>query len=289
MTAVEEFSRRTRLGRSAIVGATRGLGPLRGPLATTIGAAWHASRSPQERRRAARNFRRLNPALDLDAARRLARRSYRQYVEMIADSIWADALPNERILQVVHVTGREHLDTGGRGGILAISHFGNWDMAASAALALGVRMTTVMARIITPGLTRMVALSRQRKGLELFTPQQAARGLLRALRHGRFVALMVDIPEAGPTVTVPYCGGDVRFSAVPARLAAATGAPLLPVACWREGDHWMLEIQPPMETTPDDDDTAVMSRLAATLEPYVRRHPQQWYPFHEVYAHDAAG
>ncbi|MBV9101019.1 MAG: lysophospholipid acyltransferase family protein [Candidatus Dormibacteraeota bacterium] len=289
MSAAGDFTRRTRAGRATIVGATRALGPLRRPVAHTVGAAWHASRSSMERRRAARNFRRLIPALDADAAQRLARRSYRQYVEMIFDSIWADAMPNEQILRVVRVSGREHLDTGGRGGILAISHFGNWDMAASAALALGVRMTTVMARIITPGLTRMVALSRQRKGLELYTPQQAARGLLRALRRGRFVALMVDIPEAGPTVTVPYCGGEVRFSAVPARLAAVTGAPLLPVACWREGDHWALEIQPPLEVLEGDDEPAVMARIAAQLEPYVRRHPQQWYPFHEVYADSAAG
>ncbi len=34
-----------------------------------------------------------------------------------------------------------------------------------------------MAPVVSPGITEMVALSRQRKGLEIFTVRQAARGL----------------------------------------------------------------------------------------------------------------
>ena len=53
---------------------------------------------------------------------------------------------------------------------------------------------------------------------------------------------MLDVPEAGPTVVVPFCGGPVRCSSVPARLAAATGAAILPVTCRRDGWGWVLEI-----------------------------------------------
>src|SRR5438105_2273260 len=92
----------------------------------------------------------------------------------------------------------------------------------------------------------MVTLSRARKGFELYTPERAARGLIRGLRSGRWVGLMADVPEAGPTVVVPFCGGRVRVSAVPVRLAAATGTPIVPTACWREGSHWRLHIHAPI-------------------------------------------
>ena len=289
MAAEAGFSRRTRVGRALIVAGVRSLGPLRRPVAELTGALWYASRPRAERRRTASNHRRLNPALGAKAAERLARRSFHEYVAMILDSIWADALHDADIMRRVHVIGRENLEVGERRGILTISHFGNWDMAASVALAMGLQMTTVMAQIISPALTDMVMLSRHMKGLELYTPRQAARGLLRALRRGRFVALMADVPEAGPTVIVPYCGGDVRFSAVPARLALATGAAILPVACWRESDHWVLEIHPPVQVDPGDGETAVMARVAQVLEPAVRRHPEQWYPFHDVYADGNVG
>ena len=109
-----------------------------------------------------------------------------------------------------------------------------------------------MAPVVSPGITEMVALSRERKGLEIFTVRQAARGLFRALRRGRTVALMLDVPEAGPTVVVPFCGGPVRCSAVPARLAAVTGAAIIPVTCRREGRGWALEIHPAVSLEGDD-------------------------------------
>ncbi len=271
------------MARAAIIASVRGAGPLRRPAADAVGLAWYASRPARERLRAAHNHQRLDPRLDAAAARRLARRSYREYVRMIANSIWAEALSGADILQRVRVVGRENLAAAPSGGVLTLCHFGNWDIAASGALALGLPMTTVMAQIISPAFTWMVAVSRRSKGFELFTPQQAARGLVRALRHHRFVALMADVPEAGPTVTVRYCGGDVRFSAVPARLAAALGTPVIPVACWREDGHWVLQIHAALPVGRDDEDAAVMSRVAQVLEPPVRRHPEQWYPFHEVY------
>jgi len=258
------------------------MGPLRSPAAAVVGAGWYARLSSEERVRAAANHHRLQPDLDHAAAAALARHSYQEYVRMIMDSMWAEPLPSSEVLKFFRVRGAEHLNVGDRGSMVVLPHFGNWDVAASASLGLGLHLSTVMAPVVSRGVTEMVTLSRQRKGLEIFTVRQAARGLFRALRRGRTVALMLDVPEAGPTVVVPFCGGAVRCSAVPARLAAATGAPILPVTCWRDGRGWALDIHPPVDL--DGDDAAVIGRVAAQVEPAIRAHPEQWYPFHHVYA-----
>jgi lauroyl/myristoyl acyltransferase len=257
------------------------LGPLRGAGAAAAGAAWYARLSHDERVRVAANHHRLQPHLNHAEASALARRSYREYVRMIVDSMWADPLDSAQVLKLFRVIGAEHLNVGDRGAMVVLPHFGNWDMAASAAPGLGLNLSTVMAPVVSPGITEMVTLSRQRKGLEIFTVRQSARGLFRALRKGRTVALMLDVPEAGPTVVVDFCGGPVRCSAVPARLAAVTGAPILPVTCRRDGRRWVLEIHPPIETSGDD--ATVIGRVAASVEPAIRAHPEQWYPFHHVY------
>jgi len=275
----------TRAGLRTITTAVRLLGPLRDPVASAIGAMWYLKQPARVRERAARNHRRLAPNLRPAQARRLARVSYRSYVRMIFDGIWADPLPVRAVRDIVHVDGAERVATGT--GILITSHFGNWDIGASGAMSLGLRMTTVMAPIGSRALTAMVALSRARKGFELYTPEQAARGLIRGLRNGRWVGLMADVPEAGPTVVVPFCGGRVRVSAVPARLAAATGAAIVPTACWKEGRRWNLRIHAAITVGRHDDEADVMSRVVAVLEPEIRRHQEQWYPFHEVYE-DAA-
>jgi len=260
----------------------RAIGPLRAPAAAVAGAAWYEKLSRTDRVRAAANHHRLQPHLSHAEAAALARHSYQEYVRMFMDSMWAEPLESTEVLKLFRVRGAEHLDVGDRGSMVVLPHFGNWDVAASASLGLGLHLSTVMAPVGSPGVTEMVALSRQRKGLEIFTPRQAARGLFRALRRGRTVALMLDVPEAGPTVVVPFCGGPVRCSAVPARLGASTGAPILPVTCWRDGRGWALDIHPPIDS--DGDDAAVMGRVAAQVEPAIRAHPEQWYPFHEVYA-----
>jgi len=271
----------TRAGLRLITAAVRLLGPLRDPVANAIGTAWYLKQPTSVRRRAAANHLRLAPHLRPAQARRLALRSYRAYVRMILDAVWADPLSTRELRCHVQIDGEEHVATGS--GVLVTSHFGNWDMGASGGMALGLRMTTVMAPIASPALTAMVTLSRARKGFELYTPERAARGLIRGLRSGRWVGLMADVPEAGPTVVVPFCGGRVRVSAVPVRLAAATGTPIVPTACWREGSHWRLHIHAPITVERQADETDVMSRVVAVLEPEIRRHPDQWYPFHEVY------
>jgi phosphatidylinositol dimannoside acyltransferase len=252
-------------------------------VAAVVGARWYARLAPADRVRAAANHHRLQPHLGYKDAAALARRSYQEYVGMIVDSMWAEPLSSAETLAMFRVQGEENLHVG-RAGMVVLPHFGNWDVAASASLGLGLHLSTVMAPVVSPGITEMVALSRQRKGLEIFTVRQAARGLFRALRRGRTVALMLDVPEAGPTVVVPFCGGLVRCSAVPARLAAATGAAIIPVTCRREGRGWVLDIHPAVSL--EGDDAAVMGRVAAQVEPAIRAHPEQWYPFHHVYADD---
>jgi lauroyl/myristoyl acyltransferase len=263
---------------------TRATGPLRSPVAAVVGARWYARLTSEERVRAAANHHRLQPHLSYKEAAALARHSYQEYVRMIADSMWAEPLTSAETLALFRVQGAENLNVGDRSAMVVLPHFGNWDVAASASLGLGLHLSTVMAPVVSPGITEMVALSRQRKGLEIFTVRQAARGLFRALRRGRTVALMLDVPEAGPTVVVPFCGGPVRCSAVPARLAAATGAAILPVTCRREGRGWALEIHPAVSL--EGDEAAVMGRVAAQVEPAIRANPEQWYPFHHVYADD---
>lgn len=272
---------RNRLLLGAIIASVRALGPLRRPLAGLVALTWYAKQPRRVRRRAADNHRRLAPALNAVQARGRARASYFHYVAMILDGILVEPLSDAELRGVVDIEGAENV--AGRNGIMVTSHFGNWDIGMSTAHALGLPMTTVMAAIGSTTVTSLVELSRHRKDFELFTPRQAARGLLRALRRGRWVGLMLDVPEAGPTVVVPFCGGMVKVSAVPARLAAATTVPIVPAACWREDGRWRVRIHPPLPVARDDDEATVMAEVARTLEPEIHRHPEQWYPFHEVY------
>ena len=263
----------------------RAMGDGRYALADVIGTCLYAA-SPTGRRRCAANHRRLDPGLDPRAARRRARASFRNYVRTSVDFVWQYGVPAHAMHRSFRAYGLEHaqaaLDEHG-GGVFALAHFGSWDVAAGCGLASGLRVTAVMAPVGPDLVTRIAAWARRRQDLEVLVSSSAARGLIRAVRRGRFAAILSDIPERGETVMVEFCGGRVAFSTAAAWLARVTQVPLMPVDCLRVGGRYRLVVHPPVVIEPGDSDTVVTQRIAAGLEAAIRRFPEWWYPFGEIY------
>ena len=244
---------------------------------------------PDARRRCADNHRRLDPSIGDLEARRRARDSYREFMRMSFDFMWLYAMPPERIPRHSRTDGVEHvwqaLEEHG-GGVFVLAHYGSWDVAAAIALSLGIRLTTVMTRVADSELaTRIAAWARRHQDMEvLITGRGAARGLISAVRRGRFDAILVDIPERGSRVAVDFCGGPVNFSTGPVWIARTTGVPILCVDCYRNIDHrYHMRIHPPIFVGENDSDADVMQQVARRLEEQIKRIPTQWYPFGNVY------
>jgi len=270
----------------ATASSLRRVGRARYLVADVAGTLTYAAQPPRKRRLSAHMHSRAAGGLSDAEARRRSRASYRAYSRMIIDTIWIHAIALDEMFAHGEMVGLEHMDKArdaGRGGILVLTHFGSWDVAGSVALAAGHDISTVMAPVGTPSITALLAWSRRVKKMELFAPATAARGLIRALRRGRLIALLVDIPEGGPTTEVRYCNGPVLFSTGPAFLARLTGAPILPVSCWRTSTKYIVHVREPFHPSEGDDEQVVMQRIASTLEPDVRRIPEQWYPFNQIY------
>ena len=155
------------------------------------------------------------------------------------------------------------------------------------ALSHGLALTTVMREFHPAVLNQTVVWARERRGLELFTPDHAAKGLLSALRQGRLLAVLVDLPEGGPTVEVRFRRGPVLFSAAPAILARRSGCPILPCACFREGDHYKIVIDQAISTRGSIQ--ALTQELADRLDDLMACAPDQWYPFNQVWTDEAPG
>ena len=243
--------------------------------------------SGARRRNAVRNHRRLDPSISRREAQRRARASFREFARSGVDFVWGCGMGVGAVRRhsswLPSPDRPRELAEADTGGIFALTHFGNWDMAANIAFAGGLKLTTVMATTGPRAITDLVIWARRANQLEVYEAEHAALGLVRAIRRNRFVAILADIPEGGPTVVVDYCGGRVPFSSVPAWLALRTRAPLIPTACWRENGAYVLHAMEALTVSPDDDERSLMQRVAAAIEPVVRAHPEQWYPFRAVY------
>jgi lauroyl/myristoyl acyltransferase len=265
--------------------ALRALGSGRYALGDLIGTCIYAS-SPSSRHRCAANHRVLDPALDRRGARRRALASFRNYARTSVDFVWQYGVPAYAMHRHFRAYGLEHahaaIEEHG-GGVFALAHFGSWDVAASCGYASGLRVTAVMAPVGPDLVTRIAAWSRRKQDLEVLVSSDAARRLIRAVRRGRFAAILSDIPDRGETVIVDFCGGKVAFSTAAAWLARVAKVPVMPVDCWRHKGKYRLVVHSPVVIQPGESDAEVTQRIAAGLEAAIRRNPEWWYPFGEIF------
>lgn len=222
-------------------------------------------------------------------ARDLARRSVRNYGRMAMDFLASRTMSDDEILSLVDRRGeadfREAM-THGRGVIFALPHAGCWDVAAVFAQAYGARLTVVTE---SNWVTELVAGSRRSRGVTLAPRDQSLRSLFRALRRQECVVMLSDIaPPDTQSDYFDFFGAPARFPLGPARLAHATGAPIMVIGSVRMPDNrFLVEAQPPImpERTCDaeEDVRAMTEAVVAGFERIITTYPDQWYPYHPVW------
>jgi len=181
------------------------------------------------------------------------------------------------------VVGDEHLDAAladGRGAVLALPHSGNWDMAGVWLAQTYGRFTTVAERLKPESLYRRFIDYRESLGFEVIPLSGGAQppfGLLsERLRDNKVVCLMAERDLTRSGVQVDFFGEPTRMPAGSAKLAIKTGAALLPVHCWYDGDDCRIEINPPSDCS-SGDVAVVTQALADVFARNIAAHPADWH------------
>jgi KDO2-lipid IV(A) lauroyltransferase len=177
--------------------------------------------------------------------------------------------------------------------VLALPHMGNFELAGGWVVARGAgQFTTVMERLKPESVYESFVRFRESLGMEVLplTGGHAPFGTLAArLRAGKLVCLVSDrdLKESG--VEVEMFGEKARIAAT-AALAVHTGAALMPVATWFEGDDWGAhiydEIPVPEEGARGEKVAAMSQQLARVFETAIAEHPEDWHMLQRVFTAD---
>lgn len=173
-----------------------------------------------------------------------------------------------------------------RGVLLITLHLGQAELGAGALAAYDYPVNAVAETFPYAPMNTFIQGLRQDLGIKVIPAKKAKSGVLRCLARGEALALMVDVVEPGDGVTVNFFGRPAVFSSAPARIALRTGSRMLPgVIARSERDPKRLlptiDFGFGYEATgnEDADVQALTQALAACLEGYVRRFPDQWFAF----------
>jgi KDO2-lipid IV(A) lauroyltransferase len=108
-----------------------------------------------------------------------------------------------------------------------------------------------------------------------------------ALRANEVVAIQGDRVMPGQKgQRMPFLGGHLLLPSGPAKLALASGAPIVPVFSLRtSAGKIKLFIEDPINV--DGDIEEAMNKIAAVLAKYVQAYPEQWLMLHPAFCEDS--
>jgi KDO2-lipid IV(A) lauroyltransferase len=238
---------------------------------------------------AADNLRRAFPGWDEARVRRTARAVYAQFGELLLDLLWLSRRTRSEILELVEVAGGEHVQAAtnaGRGVLFVTGHFGHWELHALAHGWLFGPVAVVARALDNSALERRLTRVRTLSGNEVIGKQKALARVLRLLREGRGVAILVDQNvQEQDGIFVEFFGRPAASTTVAAALALKTGCAVIPVHTDRlPGGRYRLIYDPPLRHDASGDRQADIARLtqriARHIEGWIREQPERWLWLH---------
>lgn len=224
----------------------------------------------------------------------LARQAFRNFGKFVIDFIHFPAITPEEVRRRLVFSQWTELDdavASGRGVILPTLHLGVWDLGAAALAAYDYPINAIVDSFRDPKLDELVHTSRRKLGMNVITRDKAGPSVYRLVKRGEILAMLIDVQPEGQTVEVDFMGGRATVSAIPARIALATGALVVPAVVFRgpEGDTL---VRPVIDTRgarfePTDDEErdvgALTQLIMDSLGRMLEQHPEQWLVFHPIW------
>jgi phosphatidylinositol dimannoside acyltransferase len=245
------------------------------------------------------NLRRvLGPATGGGQLRALSRDSMRSYARYWLEIFRLPVIPAARLIAGMRDEGNVQAAFGhitdGRGVVFALPHMGNWDQAGAWIINRGAgSFTTVMERIKPESVYERFVGFREGLGMEVLPASGGSRPfgvLAQRLRAGKVVCLPCDRDVTGSGIEVEFFGERAHMMAGPAALAAQTGAALIPVSLWFDGDGWGVHFYDEIPVPPDGDRkqkvAAMTQQIARAFEDGITAHPADWHMLQRVFVAD---
>lgn len=245
--------------------------------------------------------RRKSQGIDTHLPNTIDRAQHARIAQGAFNSFWRDAFELADVRESderVEIRGLEHLTRAAAQGYGAIllesSSFGRRNFAKRLLSTRGIAIhqthslahmggfwthgeTETRTRTVRPILDQ---LERRFVAEIIYLPQDESlaftRRLMQVLQSNHVLCLSGEGQIGQKRIVLSFLGRERAFATGIISLAKLTGAPILPVFCWRDEDgKTHLVIEPPLDLT------VGMSTYAAQLEAHALRHPEQyhgWYP-----------
>jgi Kdo2-lipid IVA lauroyltransferase/acyltransferase len=193
-------------------------------------------------------------------------------------------LTPQNIFELIRYDGLENFQNAlakGRGVLVATAHLGNWELSAFSHAWMTSPMHIVVRPLDNPRIDALVERYRALSGNHIIEKKDAARGILKALKAGDAVGILIDQNTTlDQGVFIDFFGRKACAGTAFAKLAHHSGAAVVPgFALWsNEEKRYILHFYPEIPMNGDvQQDT---QRIHSHLESVIRQYPDQWLWIH---------
>ncbi len=189
----------------------------------------------------------------------------------------------------VHFVNPEILDQAyaqNKGGLCLTGHFGNWELMGAAISSKGFPMTGLAKEQRNKKVGKLVEDYRKKTNLGTIPMGMGVRGVLKALKEKKFVAIASDQDAHSKGVFVDFLGRPSSTAPGVATLALKSCAPIIFGTCVRDkGGHHTVYLElidhSDLEGVNEENIKILTQRHATALEKNVRKWPDHWLWMHK--------
>jgi KDO2-lipid IV(A) lauroyltransferase len=237
------------------------------------------------RRIALTNLRLCMPELSEAERTAMAKCHFQAYARSVLERgvlWWA---PESRLKRLIRVEPAVPLDAITSGPtILLCPHFVCLDVAGVAVM-LESSLCSIYTQQRNKAFDAALRQGRSRfRPVKLFSRADGVKPIIRGMREGLPYFMLPDMDfGAKDAEFVSFFGIDAATLTAPARIAAATGAKVIPVIATFLPDYqgWKVTFYPPWDNYPGDDIAQATRRMNAFIEERVREAPAEYFWAHK--------
>lgn len=251
------------------------------------GMAYHLDR--RHRAIALQNYATAFPETPEREATRSIRKTYEFFAFYLFDMLTCFPKFQPARMNDAEYEGLDHVDAAyarGKGVLFFTGHWGEWEMMAMAHGFKGYPLGVIARRLDNPHLEHLLATLRTSTGNFVIEKRDGIRPILRALREGKGIAILIDQNvSTDERIFVDFFGKAASTTPALGLLKLKTDAALIPVfALPLPGNRYRFSYGPPVETplsgNRDADVHAITQACTNVIEQRVRENPKYWLWMH---------
>ncbi|MEY4504823.1 MAG: hypothetical protein RL154_1119 [Pseudomonadota bacterium] len=219
----------------------------------------------------------------------LIKKAYENMIFLVVDFVKNQGISKEELAKKVEFENIEILERlKDRQIIFITAHYGNWELIALATSGLLNYRGAIVGRALDSKVANeVIKANREQFNIELIDKNGAMKGLIRSIKNGNTVGLLVDQNTADyDGILVNFFSKPVRHTPAASILARRFNTPIVPVfVSTNDRAKFKLKFYEPIMSIKTDnyeDDILRLTQAQADVtEKAIREKPDEWFWFHK--------